>query len=40
MKKAFLLAVLFLATAALTGCGKPNDIVDDIAAATVPAAQA
>ena len=41
MKKAFLLATLFLAAAALTGCGKPSDITDDIAAATtVSAAQA
>ena len=40
MKKTFLLAALLLAAVALTGCGKPNDIVDDIAAATAPADQA
>jgi predicted small lipoprotein YifL len=40
MKKVFLLAALFLAAAALTGCGHPLDITDDIAAAAVPAAQA
>ena len=40
MKKAFLLAALFLAAATLTGCGKPSDITDDIAATTVSAAQA
>ena len=40
MKKAFLLAALFLAAAALSGCGKPKDIIDDIAATTVSAAQA
>ncbi len=40
MKKAFLLAALFLAAVTLSGCNKPTDITDDIAAATVAAAQA
>ncbi len=40
MKKTFLLAALLLAAAALAGCGKPNDITDDIAAVTVPVNQA
>jgi hypothetical protein len=40
MKKSILLAFLFLA-AALAGCSHPNDLIDDdVAAATVPGAQA
>ena len=37
MKKLILLAALLLGVGALAGCGHPNDITDEIAAATVPA---
>ncbi|WP_275680296.1 hypothetical protein [Scleromatobacter humisilvae] len=40
MKKSILLAALLVAAAALTGCGHPNDITDDIAAVAVAADQA
>ena len=40
MKKAVLLAALFLAAAALSACGKPTDITDDIAAAATSPSQA
>ncbi len=39
MKKLAQLASLFVAIAALAGCGPhPNDITDDVAALVVPAA--
>jgi len=40
MKRTILLAAIALASAMLAGCGHPNDITDEIAAATIPAALA
>ena len=40
MKKTLLLAALVLAAAALSGCNKPTDITDDIAAAATSPSQA
>jgi hypothetical protein len=40
MKKSILLAALLAAAATLTGCGHPQDITDDMAAAAVAANQA
>jgi outer membrane murein-binding lipoprotein Lpp len=40
MKRSILLAAMALAAAVLAGCGHPNDITDEISAATVPATQA
>ena len=41
MKRLLLLASLLIAGASLAGCGPhPNDITDDVAAATAPATQA
>ena len=40
MKKSILLAAIVLASAMLAGCGHPNDITDEIAAAAIPASLA
>ena len=40
MKRSILLFAMALAAAMLAGCGHPNDITDEVAAAAVPAAQA
>jgi hypothetical protein len=40
MKKSILFASLLMAFAALAGCTHPNDIIDDVAQAAAPTAQA
>jgi hypothetical protein len=40
MKRAILLAAIAMVAAMLSGCGHPNDITDEVAAAAMPAALA
>lgn len=40
MKRSILLFAIALSAAMLAGCGHPNDITDEVAAAIVPAARA